>query len=108
MDQDLRLKAVEHEIKEVKNTLNTLIDSVDKLNSGLYDDDENNHVGIITKYRQLRADVDSLIKANTDRAQETKVVSKWYEFGKDAVKMVIQIAAMYLILRGLLSPDAVL
>jgi len=43
MDQDLRLQAMENDMKEVKTTLQELVEGVDRLSRGLYDDEENNH-----------------------------------------------------------------
>ncbi len=73
MEQDQKLQALEQEVKEVKKTLETLINSVDNLaanvnemNRGLYDDDKNGHVGVITQYRLLKEEVENLKKEIID------------------------------------------
>jgi hypothetical protein len=121
-----RLAAVEKEVKEVKDTLKILVTSVNKLsasvtkmNSGLYDDDENNHIGIITKYRLLKEEVESLkgevtaikqVNKDQDLAinTEKKVANKWLVWGKTLLRVIIEVVVVFAVMKGIIGADALL
>lgn len=107
------------DIEGIKSDLKKLINLVDKMNVGLYGDEENNHVGVIDRQKYLEKRIDSLVqrieeieKKNVE--QDVSILAKkqvnnsWMEWGKVILQAVINVIVILAVLKGLIGADALL
>src|SRR5690348_4883786 len=81
MDKDVaevkqKITSVESEISDIKENVNTILQLVQKMDTGLYGDAKNRHRGVIDKQNDLEDEIDDLKKqiSEINRRNEEKSI----------------------------------
>lgn len=119
MTTEQHIERLEKEVVEIKRNLDKLISLVEEMNSGLYGDEKNNHIGVIKRQSLLEEEVKNLknqieqIKAknieqdiaiNARNNYKTEIMN-WLRY---ITVGIIQIIVIWAIIKGTVSPDALL
>lgn len=119
MTTEEQLSKVEKEVKDLNGKVDTILTLVQKMDVGLYGDEKNKHTGVIEKQevleqevKELKAQIEAIHKKSNDQdiAIRTKssTKSEWIDYAKEIGRWIVNGIILYLILKGTMSPDALL
>lgn len=119
MTPEQHIENLENKMSEVEERLSQLVILMEKMNKGLYGDEENDHIGVIARQKIFNQEIDILKQEikdihqkniEQDIALQTKkgIRSDLYEAGKEIISFVIKAILLVGILKGFVDKDALL
>lgn len=119
IDEALKIRMVEFENNQqsTRKILDELVLLVKEMNKGLYGDAKNKHTGVIDRQYLLEQKLVTVNQRIFDieeknRTQDTAIDAKksangtWFNWGKTAIRIAIELVIIYGILKGVVSVDA--
>lgn len=113
------IETIQHDMSELKESVDELIILVKEMNKGLYGDPKNDHIGVIERQRMMMEDIKvlnieiAMIKHKNDEQDisikaKDSLRSSAAAWGKRIVDIAITIIVMYAIMKGIVDADALL
>jgi hypothetical protein len=124
--EHIKIDKLEEQVEQINKTLlkfsENLVDikkNMIKINTGLYGDDENDHIGVIAKQRRFESEIEHLkseiqMIKDINTFQDTQIKAKKSLLlnisgtGKMILQIIINIIVTIAVLRGLIDIDALL
>jgi len=119
MTPEQQLAKMEKEVSSLSGKVDTILQLVQKMDVGLYGDEKNKHTGVIEKQILLEQEIESLkekIEVLNKRNSEQELAYKTkksfkdelIEYAKELGKWIINGVVVYLVIKGIVSPEALL